>query len=159
MYKKTTFYASLEQNICYVDTRGTEDIDSKTNDETILNNIQREMHSYNGNKCKFIWIVVPTKRKKDHLKYQASFIQKFGKNHNNTNTNSNNNNNDEKETDEKYNIWDSVLMVVSEPKVNEPLTTEVQGAIDLAVDYGCNQNHWKTGKNLLGFTNLSWIEA
>ena len=163
--KEITFYGLLEENVCYIDTRGTEDVDSKTNDEEILNDIQRKMHSYHGNKCKFIWIVSPANRKNNHLKYQAEFIEKFGKNNCDDNDdplekkkeNGNKNENENKPDDKKCDIWDSVLMIVSKPEEDESLTNTVQGTIDLATKYGCSQNHWKTGKNLFGFTNLSWL--
>ena len=174
----TTFYGAIEVNVCFVDTRGTEDSDSKTDDKEILNNIQQLMHDYNGSMCKIIWIVHAAERGNKHLRAQLSFIQELGnatkegmKNDDNINFDESKSNINEPESkttesnidtgnnkkNNDFNIWNSVLMIVNKPKAHTSLKSEIKGIDFLAIEYGCSSEQWKIGENLIGFTNLSWM--
>ena len=76
--ENTTFYALLEKDVCFIDTRGTEDSDEKTSDKEILNGIQSQMHDFKGSLCKIVWIVHPADKANRHLRAQVSFIEELG---------------------------------------------------------------------------------
>ena len=148
----TTFYGDIENDICLIDTRGTEDSDKKTDDKEILNGIQKLMHDYSGSMCKIIWVVHSAERGNKHLRTQVEFIQELG------NGTQECMNEFKSQSKNDFNIWDHVLMIVNKPKVDVSLHNEIKGINYLASEYGCPKDNWEIGKNLIGFTCLSWLE-
>ena len=135
------------------DTKGTQDSsnvsenktdDTINHDHKVLNDTQKQIYQNNGNLLKIIWIVKNDCKASDNLQNQAKFISKFDNNYGC----------DGKRTDES--IWDSVLLIVHEPRDMYSLIECAQGAINASQDHGC-QTEWVENKNIIGYTNIDWV--
>ena len=49
-------------------------------------------------------------------------------------------------------------MIVSQPRPRFGLKKSIQGIIKHTKDNGCPENHWYTGDNLIGYTNIDWVD-
>ena len=115
-------------------------------DGSILNKIQKRIYSNGGNLVKIIWVVPNERVSNAFLQYQARFINKL----NDSLTGDN--------CDSHKNIWDSVLLIVSEPKVDETWTNCAQGAIAASKHNGNTSTKFIENKNLIGYTNIDWFD-